>query len=110
MGESVTQLDITFDAVRFPRARVSDPTGSHEAAARMERTGKAKAQAEQVLAAFRRFPMATSAELAKLANLDRVMVARRCPELAKVGLLTRYEGKDAKPCDVTGIRCVRWRT
>lgn len=104
----MNQMDIAFDAVRFPRARVSDPQGSHEAAARMERAGKAKAQAEQVLAAFRRFPMATTAELSRLANLDRVMVAHRAPELAKVGLLTRYEGKDAKPCDVTGIRCVRW--
>ena len=106
----MNQLTILFDKPRFPRARNTDASSSHEAAAKVERTGAAKAQAQEVLQAFTRFPMATTAELAQLANLNRTMVARRAPELATGGFLVRYEpGKDTVPCEVTGIKCVRWR-
>ena len=106
----MNQLAILFDKPRFPRARTTDASSSHDAAAKVERTGAAKRQAQEVLQAFTRFPMATTAELAQLANLNRTMVARRAPELATGGFLVRYEpGKDTVPCEVTGIKCVRWR-
>jgi hypothetical protein len=101
-----------FDAVppRFPRARREDPRSSHEAAALVERTGGAKAQAEAVLEALRRFPMSTSAELSKAMREHRQMPARRLPELAKAGLVTRHNPtRETTPCAVTGLRCVRWR-
>lgn len=106
----MTQLDIWFsDVPAFPRARRTDPSSSHDAATMVEDLGIAKAQAQRVLDALRRFPMATSKELSKLAGLDRVMVARRLPELAKAGIVDRYDPtKDTKPCEVSGIRSVRW--
>lgn len=100
----------TSHAPRHPRARFADSTSSHKAAAILEATGQDKRQASKVLAAFKRFPMATTAEVAKLAKLNRFLVARRAPELARDGMLKRYEPSAAtKPCEVTGIRCVRWR-
>lgn len=98
------------DPPRFARARRIDPRSSHEAAGRVERTGSAKRQAGRVLAAFHRFPMATTGELAEYAHLNRVMVARRAPELERAGLLKRYDpNKNTKVCAVTGYRCIRWR-
>jgi hypothetical protein len=94
---------------RFPRARRDDARSSHDAAARLEQSGADKRQLAQVLAAYRRFPNSTTAEVAKFARLNRPMVARRSPELGKTGDLLRYAPtKDTKPCEVTGIRCVRW--
>ena len=95
---------------RFPRARATDSRSSHRAAERLEVRGEDKRQAAKVLAAFSRFPMATSAEVAKLAKVNRFTAARRAPELARDGLLRRYEPTEStRPCEVTGIRCVRWR-
>ena len=107
----MSQLSM-FDgpAPSFPRARISDARSSHEAAAEMERTGRAKAQAERVLAAVRRYPGSTSAELAKSAHIERYAVARRLPELAKAGLIVRVEPTDdTVPCAVSEKRVVRWR-
>jgi hypothetical protein len=92
-----------------PRARNTDPRSSHDAAARVERNGNAKASAQRVLAGLKRYPMATSAELAKAAGLDRAECARRLPELAEVNAADRYDPTpETMPCAVTGIRCVRW--
>lgn len=115
------QLD-AFNATppRFARAARTDAASSHEAAAKVERTGAAKAQAKRVLDALHRYPNATSAELAKLAHIERSICGRRLPELEEAGVIvdcgktTNDAGQlvrkvsDTK-CTVTGIRCVRWR-
>ena len=106
----MSQLDIWFDGgPRFPRVRNTDPSSSSHAAAKIERSGIAKSQAQAVLAGYARFPLSTTAELARATGIDRAIIARRSPELATAGFLIRYEpSPDMKPCEVTGIRCVRW--
>ncbi len=104
----MTQLD-AFDQVRFPRARSNDARSSHEAAAQVERSGTAKAQAERVLAAIRRYPNSTSMELSRSAHIERYVVARRLPELAAAGLVERIEPTDiTAPCAISNKRVIRW--
>lgn len=105
-----SQLSMFGGAVpRFPRARCEDARSSHDAAAEVERTGIAARQAEQVLAAVRRWPNSSSHELAKVARLDRYAVARRLSELAATGLVVRRDpGPEAVPCAVSGKRVCRW--
>ena len=99
-----------FGPLGLPRARREDPISSQEAADRIEASGAARAQAEAVLAALRRFPLSTSAELARAAGIDRYAVARRLPELVKAGQVERLEpGQDAAPCAVSGRRACRWQ-
>ncbi len=74
-----------------PRARTRDPLASHAAADALERSGRAAKQSAQVLALVRATPGLSSAELAARHGLDRHMVARRLPEAARVGLITRRE-------------------
>lgn len=66
---------------RTPAARMTDPETSHAAEQEINRTGTRATQQHQVLAAVRRYPGRTSAELARLVGLDRYMVAKRLPEL-----------------------------
>lgn len=106
----MNQLDLWSAPLRFPRARRTDPISSLHAADLLERTGAHRAQAEAILAAVRRFPNSTSHEIARAAGIDRYAVARRCPELAQVGLIERVMPTDASiPCSVSGKRVVRWR-
>ena len=88
------------------RARRKDPQTSHEAATKLNRAGKTKAQAEAVLAAVKRFPGHTSSELAGRVGLDRYQVARRLPELRKAGLVSN--GQQSRPCEVTGFSAMTW--
>lgn len=82
-----------------PRARATDPTSSHRAADRVERSGKLRAQAGFVLLLVERFPGRTSAELAQLAQPPgisaeawRFVVARRLPDpLGRRGLVVRTQ-------------------
>jgi predicted HTH transcriptional regulator len=67
------------------RARNSDPSSSHDAAAHVAKKGVARRQCETVLAALKVRPGRTSNELANEAGLDRYVVARRLPELKKRG-------------------------
>jgi len=104
------QLD-AFDPgpPRFPRARTTDAISSHQAAADLESSGRGRLQAERVLAALRKYPNATSRELAKFARLDRYEVARRLPELHEAHLVARYDVTAlTAPCAVSGKRAVRW--
>jgi hypothetical protein len=106
------QLDLMFSRVRFPRSHAADPRSSHEAAAEGERTGAFKKQAQRVLWALKRFPLATSAELTKLAadpGLDLYAIRRRLDDLHKVNLVRRIDPtKDMAPCTVSGRRVCRW--
>lgn len=107
-AELAGQLDI-FERIDFPRARNADPRSSHEAAAAIKRSGAAKAQASIVLEALKRYPMASSAELAQFAGLDRYMVARRLPELHQAHLVNLFDPTDAtEPCRVSRKRVCRW--
>ena len=94
---------------RFPRARSTDARSSHEAAASIEASGKAKSDLKLVLAAVRTYPNSTTAELAKFARIDRYTVARRMPELHTLGLVGRYEPTAiTAPCSVSGKKVIRW--
>ncbi len=88
-----------------PLARKDDPLGSHEAAKKLIKSGRRKSQKQRVLEALRRNPGCTSAELAVYSGLDRIMCARRLPDLA-------YDGKviqgNEKFCTVSQIHCVTW--
>lgn len=99
----------TAGAPTFPRARREDSRSSHEAAAEVERSGRAAHQAAQVLAAVRLWPLSTSHELAEAARMDRYALARRLPELAATGAVRRIEPTEhTEPCRVSGKRVCRW--
>ena len=72
---------------QHPMARKSDHDSSHIAADKLEASGAAKAQREQVLVLVKRWPGMSSGQLARLAGVDRYMVARRLPELRTEGLV-----------------------
>jgi len=87
-------LDDWSPGTRPSRARRRDSAGSHAAADALERTGRAAAQFALVLAMVRAHAGAsshgrTSKALAAAASVDRYLVARRLPELAKRGLVER---------------------
>ena len=104
----MTQLD-AFDTVNFPRARTTDARSSHEAAALVERTGTAKAQAQRVYTALLRYPNSTSMELSRSARIERYVVARRLPELAAAGRVERIEPtENTAPCAISNKRVIRW--
>lgn len=108
----MTQLDLMFSRVRFPRSHAHDPRSSHEAAAAGEASGSFQRQADRVLAALKRFPLATSAELTRMANdpgLNLYAIRRRLDELNKLSLVRRIDPTEhMKPCEVSGRRVCRW--
>lgn len=92
-----------------PRTRIAravDPRTSHEAAAEVTRSGRRDRQAAQCLDAVRTWPGRTSMELARLARLDRYVVARRLPELRDAGYVV---SEAARKCEVTGRSAMTWR-
>jgi hypothetical protein len=101
----------------FTRARRKDGAGSHDAAAKIERSGRALSDAQRVLAAVRRWPGSTSMELAKNAHIDRYICGKRLPELASeaVHLVRKVAfSTDAEPtlnttrCAISNVRAFRW--
>jgi predicted HTH transcriptional regulator len=101
-----------FDRTTFPRAHTHDPRSSHEAAAEGERTGRFKKHAEIVLAALKRWPQATSAELARALNdpaLDKHEVRRRLTDLHMANLVDQIlPFDDTVPCEVSRKKVLRW--
>lgn len=88
------------------RARRLDPTTSHDAAFRVERSGKAADQRTRCLDALKRIGRAaTSAELARAMGVDRHVTARRLPELRDGGLVRQGEKRE---CEVLGTECLTW--
>jgi DNA-binding MarR family transcriptional regulator len=79
-----------------PMARRTDPLSSHAAADRMQESGAAESQRRKALEAVKEYPGSTSKELAERCHLDRYMLARRLPELSRMGLIVRVERKDAR--------------
>jgi hypothetical protein len=104
----MNQIDC-FDRVTFPRVHRNDPRSSHEAAAAGEKSGAFKRQAELVLAWLKKWPQATSAELAKVSGLDLYVCRRRLDDLNKCALVQRLDPtEDTVPCQISGKKVCRW--
>ncbi|WP_164272439.1 winged helix-turn-helix domain-containing protein [Stenotrophomonas sp. B1-1] len=86
-------------------ARSTDPSSSHAAASDLIATGKLLDQQTQAAAAVRRHPGQSSLHLASLTGLDRHMLGRRLPELARQGTIWRGP---AAPCATTGKSACTW--
>jgi hypothetical protein len=94
---------------RFPRARNTDPSSSHEAAAAIAASGGIERQTESVLEALHRFPGSTSAELGHFAKLDRYMVGRRLSELEAERKIRRADpNANTVPCRMSSKKVCRW--
>ena len=89
----------------YPAAHRKDPLTSFEAAEKAEKSGKAAGQRQAVLAAVKRWPGRTSAELADLMAVDRHMPARRLSELRDKG---RIRQGQPKMCSICQYNCVTW--
>jgi DNA-binding MarR family transcriptional regulator len=72
-------------------ARTTDPQSSHDAAERVRPL--IPGQKRLVLEALREHGPHTSKDLARLADLDRYMVARRLPDMERDGLVERVPGE-----------------
>lgn len=89
-----------------PAARATDPATSHEAARKVEKSGRAQTNRARCLDAVKAQPGATSGEIAKAAGLERHEAARRLPELRdKLGMV-KNEGQ--RKCKVTGNPSIQW--
>ena len=86
-------------------ARATDPTSSHESAVHLIASGKQRAQHAKTERAVKLHPGVSSMQLAKLTGLDRHMLARRLPELARSERVWR--GPKA-PCPVSGTSACTW--
>jgi hypothetical protein len=103
-----TQFAFDFEAHEHPRAAAADPTPSHLAAHQATATGLAARQAAAVLELVKRYPNSTSAELAARSDLGptaRHIVARRLPELARAGFITRGP---ARECTTNHTKATTW--
>lgn len=87
-----------------PRARNTDPATSHQAAAKIGKSGRLRAQQLLVLRALRCCPGSTAVELADSSGLDRYLISRRLPELVPVWA---RRGK-SRICTVAGTPQTTW--
>ena len=83
-------------------ARHTDPSTSHEAAERVERSGRGKTQQGICRDEVYRQPGQTSGEIAQATGLDRYVVSRRLSEIKSI-----RKGA-ARECTVLGSRQVTW--
>lgn len=86
-------------------ARATDSGGSHEAAARVVRSGVHQLQKDRTAAGVARHPGMTSMQLAQALGMDRHAVARRLPELAREGRV--FRGAKAL-CPISDITVCTW--
>jgi len=86
-------------------ARSTDPRSSHIAAADLGTSGALRVQHAKTEAAVIRHPGHSSLHLSVLTGLDRHMLGRRLPELAREGRIWR--GPTA-PCATTGKPACTW--
>jgi len=86
-------------------ARATDPATSHAAAEHVTRTGKAASQRAVVLAAVTEHPGLTSFELAAHCRLDRFQIARRLPEIERLGTVIRGR---PRVCTVSRMKAATW--
>lgn len=98
-------LDAARAAQAKPLARSGDPVTSKLAARELVDSGRLTAQQTEVLEALQRFPGSTSAELAEAAGIDRYRVARRLPDLERLG---RAAKGVRRICRAHGSKAVEW--
>ena len=89
----------------IPASKTGDPVTSDYAEEGITKSGIRGEQCQGVLKALKSFPAVTSAELADIMGVDRVMPARRLPDLEKVGKAKKV-GK--RWCTVTNRTCMMW--
>jgi hypothetical protein len=91
------------------RAADADPSTSHEAADRMNRSGRARANAAAVLALVAAHQWLTSRELSELPDcppgIDRHELARRTADLEKIGAIRKGP---KRVCGKAGTKAVTW--
>jgi len=89
---------LSADECLPPRSRTADPASSKRAAADVERTGVMRGQRVLAQQLVESYPGSTSKELAAAGILDRYQLARRLPELVKLGLVrtTQAGNEDLK--------------
>lgn len=87
------------------RARLSDPSPSHEAAHDVEASGRAANQRALCFSVVRESPGLTAAEIAERADLERHVPSRRLPELREAGLVVNGE---IRVCRVGNRNSMTW--
>jgi len=92
-------------ALSAPICATADPETSHLAAKQVTESGRRKVQLERVLNLVKRYPLCTSAELAKFGKEDRHLVARRLPELTEGHLVSR---RTPRLCTVGNRLATTW--
>ena len=110
-GAQLTLDDIPQLSLRQP-ARNTDPETSHEAARKLQTSGKLTEQCVQTLTALVRYEFGnttapTSYELAGTDLQLRYLYARRLPDLEHKGLVIRLDSK--RPCTISGSAAFPWR-
>lgn len=93
------------------RARRTDPATSHEAAAKVTRSGKAAAHRQIVLDALRSHPRTTYRELAEVCGLEHHEVMKRLNDLRHNGDAVNPKDGDElirRACRVTGNSMTIW--
>lgn len=103
---SFLPTDESISEAARPLAHADDPVTSKLAARAMAESGALNRQCARVLEALREFPNTTSDELAHASGLDRYVVARRLPDLARLGLATQ-DGR--RSSNLSGRQSVVWR-
>lgn len=91
--------------MRSSLARNTDPVTSHLAAAEIVDSGVADRQRSIAYKAVCLDPRLTSRELSSYCELDRYQLARRLPELIKMGLL---ENGVVRECARSGRKALTW--
>jgi len=91
--------------IRYPAARTSDPSSSHDAAERVTDSGKRNANVVTVVDCVSKYPSNTSAEIARLCGLERHEAARRTADAEHAGAVKKGE---QRVCALSGRKAVTW--
>jgi len=87
-----------------PASHSHDPSSSHEAEARINKSGKRKRNQDMVLAMVKRNEGYTAAEIAENENFDVIEIRRRLSDMKGIRV---FQG-NRRICDVAGTSAVVW--
>ncbi len=106
-GEPKQAHSLPYDHIRSmePLSRHADPLPSYKAADGLRRSGVGGRQRLAVYHALRANQGCTSAELARIMDVDRYQPSRRLPELVRAGWVCRGT---RRRCSVTHVVCETW--
>lgn len=76
-----------------PLSARKDPASSRVAERKVRKSGQARGEALELLAAIKRHPGMSTKQIAKVENMDRYMCGRRASTLWQNGLVIRGESK-----------------